>query len=211
MLNPRFLSILRGVKLCWPFQFHDTLFVLHNYTFLWANSCALNYTEKGQQKHLPNDFNPVSLQSQQIWWLLVSLGRVQFDIEDPGCESAWDCERIMQWRIQDFPDWRGVNPWVWSRNLLVAKIFTESCVKMKEIEPGSASLATLWIRHSFELGPVKKRSRQIRFLPSQILHSGSVTTMIFSLLRILTRYFNTDEFSLGSWANDRFFGWCEYF
>ena len=29
-----------------------------------------------------------------------------------------------QWRIQDFPDGGGANPWVWVENLLFDKIFT---------------------------------------------------------------------------------------
>ena len=40
-----------------------------------------------------------------------------------------------QWQIQDSPDEGGANPCVWPENLLFGKIFTENCMKMKEIEP----------------------------------------------------------------------------
>ena len=49
-----------------------------------------------------------------------------------------------QWRIQDFPDEGGANFWQGGKNQLFHKIFTQNCLKMKEIGPKGVPT---WIRH----------------------------------------------------------------
>ena len=67
---------------------------------------------------------------------------------------------ILQWRIQDFPD-GGTNPWVWTENLLFAKIFAKTWMKMKEIGPkgalGTDPPMTHWNKNAFQQDAYRPR------------------------------------------------------